>query len=134
MLITQMVSYSSVIDYKGNKINFSKEKCQLFLFVSLYCNHCVDFLPEITSLRNKIPNIEFVLFCNGDEEEHDGLIEYFNWDFPVVHIETEDATLMYDINTFPYFIFIKENQKVLGESLTKWEKYEHILLEESDKK
>ncbi|MGN7350502.1 TlpA family protein disulfide reductase [Paenibacillus amylolyticus] len=124
----QIVSFSSVIDYKGKEIPFSKEKSQLYLFVSLYCNHCVDFLPEITDLRNKIPHIEFVLFCNGDEEEHDGLIEYFKWDFPVVHIDSEDATLMYDINTFPHFIYIKEHQRVLGDSLTKWEKYEHIIL------
>ncbi|GAB6988323.1 hypothetical protein [Paenibacillus pini] len=125
-----MNEYKEVVDFKGNKIEFPSNQVQLFLFVSLYCNHCVEFLPQINVLRSKVPNIQLVLFCNGDEEEHQDLSDYFHWDFPIVFIEPENATLTYDIETFPYMILIKQHQKVFATSLTEWEKYEELLIAE----
>jgi len=127
---SELVNFKKIVDYKGNEIYFSNNKVQLFLFVSLFCNHCVEFLPEINVLRNKVPGIQLSLFCNGDEEELQGLSDYFQWDFPIVYLEPEDATLMYNVETFPYMILIKEHQKVLAASLTEWEKYEDELIAE----
>lgn len=125
-----MTDFASVVDFEGNETRFTDGRPQLFLFVSLFCNHCVEFLPQISVLRSKIPEMGLVLFCNGDEEEHRDLKAYFHWDFPIVYLEPEDATLTYDVESFPYMILVKNRQKVLGASLTEWEKYEDRLVSE----
>lgn len=124
----EQIDYSKVLDYKGNEISLIEDKLHLFLFVSLFCNHCVEFLPEINTIKNKIPEIQLILFCNGDEEEHSELSKYFRWDFPIVYMQPEDATLIYDVEKFPYMILIKENKKMLGASLTEWEVYENQII------
>jgi len=125
-----MSTFSHIVDFEGNKVVLSSERPQLFLFVSLFCNHCVELLPQISILEKKIPGIELVLFCNGDEEEHRDLKEYFKWNFPIVYMEPEDAILEYDVQSFPYMILIRNQQKVLGASLTEWDKYENLLISE----
>ncbi|MEI0735610.1 MauE/DoxX family redox-associated membrane protein [Paenibacillus sp. JTLBN-2024] len=109
-----MTDFLSVVDFEGNEIRFSDGRPQLFLFVSLFCNHCVEFLPQISVLQSKIPELGLVLFCNGDEEEHRDLKAYFQWDFPIVYLEPEDATLTYDVESFPYMILVKKSPKSAG--------------------
>ncbi|MCR8842221.1 hypothetical protein NQ117_00850 [Paenibacillus sp. SC116] len=105
------------VDYKGNPILIQQHKLTALIFVSLYCSTCVEFLPDIATLTEEFPNIEVILFCNGTTDEHDEMINYFNWKFPIVFMEPVEADKRYQITEFPYMMLVNDEALVWKETI-----------------
>ncbi|MBD8500059.1 TlpA family protein disulfide reductase [Paenibacillus arenosi] len=114
-------------DYKGNPIMIQQHMSTVFIFVSLYCSYCVEFLPEIATLTEKCPDVDVILFCNGTIEEHDEMINYFDWKFPIVYMEPTEAERRYDVGEYPFIMLIKDGTCVLKESVEEFDEIVDIM-------
>jgi thiol-disulfide isomerase/thioredoxin len=88
---------------------------QVLFFISLHCMHCIDLTPNLSEIKQEFSNTNFVLFSTGDKEDNQEMSEYFNWDFPVVHLNQSDMEHYFNINRLPYMILVIDgNIKLSG--------------------
>ncbi|QMV43534.1 thioredoxin-like domain-containing protein [Cohnella cholangitidis] len=82
-----------------------REEAVIVAVISLYCSHCIELLPELTSIvhRDRIP---FILVSNGTTQENENIAAYFKAEFPFVSIEEEDILEVYKVNQTPYFYLV----------------------------
>lgn len=79
-----------------------------YIFISLYCSMCIDLLPHLNDIK-KAGNFDLILLSNGDYEDHIEMVEYFNWNFPVLKVETREMDELFKVNDLPFMIFVKDN-------------------------
>lgn len=97
--------------YEKNQSIISKQNSILF-FLSTYCIHCVDLMPYINEINKKY-QLKAYLFSNGNEEDHNEMIEYFAWDFPIIQMEEAEMLEHFNVSILPYFMLINRNNHVV---------------------
>ncbi|MGZ9586637.1 TlpA family protein disulfide reductase [Paenibacillus marinisediminis] len=109
MAIGTNLSNMSFINYNDTNIQISdyKENTAL-VFISLHCMQCIDLLPSIQELIDKL-KIPFILFSTGDVEDNIEMANYFNWEFPVISINTKQLEEIFKITYLPFLMIIDKN-------------------------
>ncbi|MEC0231595.1 thioredoxin domain-containing protein [Paenibacillus alba] len=92
--------------YDGNDIelNFASNGATL-ICLSLYCSHCVDLLPQISVIREQ-SGLEVYLFIDGDKEDLVELSEYFQWDFSLILLSTDQMFSCFQVSHHPFVIVV----------------------------
>lgn len=75
------------------------------LFVSVYCSHCVDMLPDVSYLHSKL-GLQIVLFTNGNNQDIEEMVDYFKWQFPCISLDEELMESLFNVVVFPFLILL----------------------------
>ena len=87
-------------DFNGEYLTLnSYKKPTILIFVSLYCEHCVDLLPYIGLFKEQY---NMVLFSNGDKEDHQEMNEYFQWQFPLISMNINEMKEIFKVEFLPF--------------------------------
>lgn len=103
----------NIVEYKfnnwnGEQINLSEyDKNIVLFFVSLECYHCVEMLPEISKIIEKY-SLEVILFSTGNNEDSKEMIEFFEWNFPIISLTAEEMSNYFDIGLLPSVLFLNK--------------------------
>lgn len=101
----------------GQQGGATNHSAKLYLFTSMYCAYCIDLLPHISTIQEEFPSFSLYLFSTGDEEDHQNMREYFNWEFPIVHLDQSDMEAYASVTHLPYMILTDEKDKVMAKGV-----------------
>lgn len=87
------------------------------LFVSTYCSHCIDLLPHIDAMTRNHPSFSFRLFSAGDTDDHQSMVEYFGWTFPVCSLDQSDMEAYFAVTYLPFVILVDDSGKVAAKGV-----------------
>ncbi|WP_201716132.1 TlpA family protein disulfide reductase [Rossellomorea arthrocnemi] len=96
-------------DFNREQVIF-KGNC-IFVFVSNYCAHCIDLLPELQGISDA-GNSKLILFSTGDISDNEEMHKYFNWNFQVVQLNEDEMEKYFGVVTLPFCMIINKNQVV----------------------
>lgn len=77
-------------------------------FTSVYCVRCIDLLPHINKIKKK-HHLDIVLFSTGEHDDHEEMIDYFNWDFPVISLDQNEMIELFNLKGTPFCFLVNEN-------------------------
>jgi hypothetical protein len=109
---------SVILDnWDGSSIDMNtfKQKSALF-FVSLSCHHCVDLLPHLQEIQSH-SKIDILLFSTGTKEDNAEMVEYFEWDFPVISLEVESMEEIFKIEFMPFVLIVEQTGFVVNKGV-----------------
>ncbi|RXZ78598.1 hypothetical protein EBB07_26165 [Paenibacillaceae bacterium] len=87
-----------------------------YIFVSLYCERCVDLLPHLTEIQQKYP-FNYVLLTNGSEHDHREMADYFQWDCYIATISIEDMERHFNVSHTPCVIYADSSRQVAAKGI-----------------
>jgi len=102
--------------YSGESIPILGSVRQLLVFISVYCEHCIDLLPHLNTIRENHP-IQLSLFSTGDDDDHNEMAEYFNWSFPIFHMELQEMEHYFGIKKLPAVVIVNEHGVILHKGI-----------------
>ncbi|WP_025850994.1 TlpA family protein disulfide reductase [Paenibacillus ehimensis] len=88
-----------------------------FIYVSMYCTYCIDLLPQLTHVQEKHSNCSIFLFSTGDEEDHRSMVEYFQWNFPIFHMDQSDMEEYFRVKYLPFMMLINKTGNVVSKGV-----------------
>jgi len=96
------------VNWNGDAIYFgSFDSAFCLLFLSLYCLRCVDLLPHVKSIADEhLEGMPMMVMLDGDEDTNKQIVEYFNWEVPVVQIDSHhmgDEFAVYETPTMQIY-------------------------------
>jgi len=83
------------------------------IFISLYCTFCNDLLPHLKNISEKY-DLKVILFTDGNVEENNEMIDYFEWQFSVFTISQDEMIEYFKIKNLPYVLVINQNNQVVS--------------------
>jgi len=89
---------------------------KMLIFLSLYCSHCVDFLPQLTEIMAGYP-MNYLLFTDGDDSDHSEMADYFHWDIPMISMSASAMEKELSISKTPFLIYLSEKNIVLNKGV-----------------
>lgn len=92
----------------------NKTQLYAFFFVSLQCFRCLEFLPCISDLKAEHRNIMFVLISNGSVQENEELLNYYSWDFQIIHMNDEKMLHVYKVEKPPFVLVVNYRGQVIA--------------------
>ncbi|MFC5700182.1 thioredoxin-like domain-containing protein [Cohnella faecalis] len=81
-------------------------KSALF-FVSVTCIHCVDLLPYLSEIEEQ-RQFRILLFSAGEREDHEAMVDFFGWTFPVVSMNSSEMKALFQVEYLPFAIVANE--------------------------
>ncbi|QYR21111.1 thioredoxin family protein [Paenibacillus sp. sptzw28] len=107
--VNSEISPCSFSSWDKRIVKLPEKGTQVLFFISLHCLHCIDFTPSLSEIEQEFPDFNFILFSTGDESDSQVMSEYFNWKFPIVHLNKSDMERFFNITMLPYVIVIKDS-------------------------
>jgi len=101
--------------YKFTDTPFNKFNGILVCIISFTCSACIDLLPHLNELSNKI-NYSLLIFTNATEEEKHDVISYFGFKFPFVHLSDNEFKMLRYPKT-PFIYLLNEDYEVITSSI-----------------
>lgn len=98
----------SFLDFNKKEFIF-KEDNYILIFISNYCIHCIDLLPELSKIEAKYTSYQIVLFSTGDNQENNDIDEYFKWQFPIISLSEEEMEKYFKVTILPFCIILIRN-------------------------
>ncbi|MFC5702309.1 TlpA family protein disulfide reductase [Cohnella faecalis] len=109
-----VINESTFSSWNSTEVKLPITGTQVLFFISLHCTHCIDLTPSLSEIKQEFTNIDFVLFSTGDNEDNQEMSKYFNWEFPVVHLNQSGMELQFGINRLPYMILVVDGNIILS--------------------
>ncbi|KJB84793.1 hypothetical protein AZ66_28750 [Paenibacillus sp. E194] len=111
--VSQLVDTSALKDYSfiswdKREVKIHTKGKQILFFISLHCLHCIDFLPDISSIEQEFQEVNFILFSTGDAEDHQEMADYFKWELPIVHLDQDDIERLFNISMLPHMLMLED--------------------------
>src|SRR5690242_570032 len=88
----------------------------IIIFLSVSCTSCVDLMPQLLEMKKNISD-SFVVFCTAKNDVIEEMIEYFQWEFPVIHLSASLMDQYFSINKLPSFVFINEKHYITNKEV-----------------
>lgn len=106
-------------NWDSSKVDlFKNNRKSVLIFTSLYCVVCVDLLPDLKQLSSEF-DANWVLFSNGTLEDHEEMVAYFEWEFPVVRLNPPEMETYFDVKGTPSLIVLESDGTVLVNEIVK---------------
>lgn len=103
----------------------------VIFFISLTCSYCIDLLPHLSSIENKLTSDNILLISTGSIEENKELVTYFGWKFNVLHFDLKDIKEIFGIRKFPSLLLIDNLNNIRLKSIVyDFEHYTFLTKEE----
>ncbi|MNO64100.1 hypothetical protein D3C76_548220 [compost metagenome] len=99
-------------EFKLTKLTASKHYA--FIFISLHCMRCIEFIPFLSDLKVKYDNIEIFLMSTGENKENEELMKYYSWEFQIFHMNEENMLLFFNVDTPPFVIIVNSQGLVMA--------------------
>ncbi|TPH12475.1 alkyl hydroperoxide reductase [Brevibacillus laterosporus] len=74
------------------------------VFVSVFCSYCIDLLPHLRSISQR-QNMQLYLFSDGEIEDHAEMVDYFEWEFPVIQLKHNEMNEIFEVTYHPFLLF-----------------------------
>ncbi|MED1789909.1 alkyl hydroperoxide reductase [Brevibacillus laterosporus] len=85
------------------ELNFLPKGAAL-VFVSVFCSYCIDLLPHLRSISQR-QNMQLYLFSDGEIEDHAEMVDYFEWEFPVIQLKHNEMIEIFEVTYHPFLLF-----------------------------
>ncbi|MED1666023.1 peroxiredoxin family protein [Brevibacillus laterosporus] len=86
------------------ELNFLPKGAAL-VFVSVFCSYCIDLLPHLRSISQR-QNMQLYLFSDGEIEDHAEMVDYFEWEFPVIQLKHNEMNEIFEVTYHPFLLFV----------------------------
>ncbi|AKF95753.1 redoxin domain-containing protein [Brevibacillus laterosporus] len=73
------------------------------VFVSVFCSYCIDLLPHLRSISQS-QDMQLYLFSDGEIEDHAEMVDYFEWDFPVIQLKHQEMNEIFKVSYHPFLL------------------------------
>ncbi|MFZ5822986.1 MAG: hypothetical protein ACOY94_01390 [Bacillota bacterium] len=88
----------------------------VYLVLSLQCPLCVDLMPWVSDLAQRVPAPHLVILCDGTPEEHQEIVDYYGWSLPVLTL-TELAKESLNIAVHPCVLITDSEGRIRDQRL-----------------
>ncbi|MFD0587314.1 hypothetical protein ACFQZE_04835 [Paenibacillus sp. GCM10027627] len=75
-------------------------------YLSLTCASCITLIPELSAFASTFAG-QFMMLCNGTPEENAVMASHFQFPFPVLTINRDDARKKYGLVKTPMAVRLK---------------------------
>ncbi len=98
------------LNLDGNKVDLIKDENYILVFVSNYCLYCIDLLPEVEKIKDVSTKHKLIIFSTGDNEDNIEMKKYFNWTFPIIHLNEDEMEKYFKVVKQPFCIITNKNK------------------------
>lgn len=100
---------TNYFDIYGKEVRLENNSNYILIFVSNYCVHCIDLLPEIEKISKDFPEYELIIFSTADVEENIEILEYFKWTFPIINLSENEMEKYFSVVKLPFCIVMSNS-------------------------
>ncbi|MCG7379216.1 redoxin domain-containing protein [Paenibacillus sp. ACRSA] len=93
-------------NWDGTELRIVPQRYTAYFFITLHCVYCIDLIPCLNEIKDRYPNVDIVLLSSGSQEDHKEMVEYFQWDFPLIEMEKLEMHKHFDVTMQPYMIIV----------------------------
>ena len=102
-----------LINWDDRSVSLSEYRTResAIFFVSVTCMNCIDLLPYLSEIETKF-GYSIVVLSAGARDDHEAMIDYFGWSFPLVGMSMDEMKKWFQIEYLPFVILTSSDGKV----------------------
>ncbi|PQP82762.1 hypothetical protein C0Q44_15320 [Paenibacillus sp. PCH8] len=93
--------------------NYDFKSFQGAIFLSIYCIRCMEIIPYLTSIEDKVIKHEVIIIIDCDNDELEKLKDYFDIKYPIINAEYDFLVSEVQVEKTPSIILWDSNEEVL---------------------
>lgn len=105
--VGSIIRFSEFENYNSEIIDLkTKNTPSALFFLSITCNTCLKLMPQINDVKKENTGYLFYVFTDGEIEDNAEMSEYYNWDFPVFKLSSNEMLQNFNITYNPFVVII----------------------------